>query len=115
MGTLLQAVRGRTPAWPFCMSIAELNTLYTAAVAAMDSADWDTAITKLMAMQARLASTPNITRALGGGGSQGIAWNAASLKDLIAECRRNKAAVTAAASETGPWQTTKVTYKRATT
>jgi len=94
------------------MSIAELNTLYTAASAAMESADWDTAINKLMAMQARLASTPNISRNLGGGGSQGITWNSATLADLITNCRRQKAAALAASG--GPWQTTEITYTRAT-
>lgn len=94
------------------MSIAELNALYTAAAAAMESSQWSTAITKLMAMQARLASTPNVTRSLGGGGSQGIQWNSQSLADLISFCQKQSAAETAAAS--GPWQTTEITYKRAT-
>lgn len=67
-----------------------------------------------MAMQARLATTPNVSRNLSGGGSQSITWNAATISDLIAHCRREKAAVDAAASTVGPWQQTKVTYKRAT-
>lgn len=97
------------------MSIAELNSLYSSAQAAMASADWAGAITYLMQMQARLASTPNVARQLAGGGSQSIAWNSASIKDLIAECRRNLAAAKVAASTGGPWQTSKVTYKRVTT
>ena len=94
------------------MSIAELNSLNSAASAAMESADWDTAITKLMSMQARLASTPNLERDLGG--SQAISWNPSGLDALITHCRRQKTAATAAASTSGPWQTTEVTYKRAT-
>jgi outer membrane protein assembly factor BamD (BamD/ComL family) len=41
------------------MSIAQLDTLYAAAVAAIDEADWSTAVAKLMAIQVRLATTPN--------------------------------------------------------
>ncbi len=96
------------------MSIAELNTLYTAAADAMASAEWDTAIQKLMAIQARVASTPNVTRNLPGGGSQSLTFNPGSLSKTIADCRRQKAAALAAASTAGPWQTTKVTYARAT-
>lgn len=97
------------------MSIAELNSLYTSAAASMASADWSSAITYLMQMQARLASTPNVERQLAGGGSQKIGWNSATINDLIAQCRRNLAASRVADSTTGPWQTTKVKYKRATT
>ena len=97
------------------MSIAELNTLYSAAATAMEAGDWDTAITKLMAMQARLASTPNLTRNLAGGGSQAIAWNGVNITELIGQCRINKAQALSAASASGPFQSTKVTYTRATT
>lgn len=96
------------------MTIAELNTLYSSAAAAMASASWDDAITYLMQMQARLASTPNIMRQLAGGGSQQIQWNASQIDALIVQCRRNQAAAVGAASTGGPWQTSKVTYKRAT-
>lgn len=93
------------------MSIAQLDTLYTAAVAAIDAADWDTAIAKLMAVQARLATTPNLTRSLAGGGSQGLTWNPGQISELIANCRRQKAA--ARHASVGPFQTTKITYARA--
>lgn len=78
------------------MSIAELETLYAAAVAAIDAADYDTAIAKIMAMKARLATTPNLTRGLGGGGSQSITWNPAQLDSLIADCRKMQAAALSA-------------------
>lgn len=92
------------------MSIAQLNTLYDAAVAAMDAADFGTAILKLMAIKARLATTPNLSRAIAGGGSEAIAWNAAEIDSLIAQCRQ----IQASAIHTlgGPWQQTKVTYAR---
>lgn len=96
------------------MSIAELNSLYSSAAAAMASADWDGAITYLMQMQARLASTPNIMRQLAGGGSQQIQWNASQIAALIADCRRQSTAAAVAAETAGPWQSIKVTYKRAT-
>lgn len=96
------------------MSIAELNTLYTSAAASMDSADWDSAITTLMKMQARLASTPVASRG-GSGISHSLRFEPDQLKDLIDFCMKRRAAATAAANTTGPWQTTKVTYKRATT
>ena len=99
---------------PRNMTIAELNTLYSAAVSALDSGDYATAISKAMAMQVRLATTPNLTRNLGGGGSQAIAWTSESIAEFIAQARRLQSAARAAASG-GPFQTTKVTYKRATT
>jgi len=93
------------------MSIAELDTLYAAAVAAIDDGDYATAITKLMAMQARLSTTPNLTRGTGGGGSQSIAWNASEIPGLITNCRKQLAAATAASG--GPFQQSKVVYARA--
>jgi hypothetical protein len=96
------------------MTIAELNNLYDAAQSAMDSGDWDTAITKLMGLQARLSSTPNVSRNLSGGGSQSISWNPQSIGELIALCRRKKAEADLAGSNVGPWKSSKVKYKRAT-
>ncbi|HET99385.1 MAG TPA: hypothetical protein ENH89_03205 [Aurantimonas coralicida] len=82
-------------------------------MAAIYDADYATAIQKLMAMKARLASTPNLTRSLGGGGSQSISWNPSELDSLIKDCRQQQAA--AAASTGGIFQTSKVTYARAGT
>lgn len=80
----------------------------------MAAADWSAAITTLMQIQTRLATTPNIERQLAGGGSQKVGWNASTISDLIANCRRNAASASVANSTVGPWQTTKVKYKRAT-
>jgi len=93
------------------MSIAQLDTLYEAAVAAMDAADFATAILKLMAIKARLATTPNLNRAVAGGGSEAITWNAAEIDSLITQCRQLKAASIHATS--GPFNQTKVAYARA--
>lgn len=74
------------------MSIAQLETLYQAAVDALDSGDYDTAIRKALALKARLATTANVTRNLAGGGSQGLTWGgAAELNEFIAQCRKLKA------------------------
>lgn len=92
------------------MSIAQLETLYEAAVAAMDAADYSAAILKLMAIKARLASTPNLSKSIGGGGSSSITWNAAEIDSLITQCKQLKAQ--ARTSTSGPFQQTKITYAR---
>ena len=92
------------------MSISQLDTLYESAVVAMDSADWNTAVLKLMAVKARLATTPNLSRGIGGGGNSSITWNAAEIDSLIGQCRQMQAASAHATS--GPLQQTKVTYAR---
>jgi hypothetical protein len=97
----------------FFVSIAELNTLYEAAVAAIDNGSYDVAIAKIMAMKARLATTPNLSRNLGGGGSQSIAWNPSQLDSLIADCRKMK--VAAAHAVSGPFVQIPVTYRRCET
>jgi len=92
------------------MSIAQLDALYTAAVAAIDAAEYSVAITKLMAIKIRLTTTPNITRSMGGAGSQSIAWNSETIDSLIAQCRQLQAAVTSASTGI---QQMKVVYARA--
>jgi len=92
------------------MTIADLESLYTAFSAARNAGNYDAAIGYVMDMKARLASTPNLSRALGGGGSQSIAWNPSQLDSLIADCRKMKAAAAHAAS--GPFVTVPVTYQR---
>ncbi len=92
------------------MSIAQLDTLYEAAVVAMDTGDFDKAILKLMAIKARLATTPNVSRGLGSGSSS-ITWNAAEIDSLIGQCKQMQASVSAAAA--GPFLQTKVVYQRA--
>lgn len=92
------------------MSIAELNALYAEYQVARRAADYDAAIGALMDMKAQLAATPNITRSMGGAGTQAIAWNSEALDGLIAQCRQLKSAVTSASSGL---QQMKVTYARA--
>lgn len=87
----------------------EINTLYSAASAAMASGEWSTAITSLMQMQAALAATPNASRG-GSGGKQSYEFDRAHVNDLINQCRRQLASTISS----GPFQRTKVTYERAT-
>jgi hypothetical protein len=94
------------------MSLSDLETLCTAAIAAMDAGDWDTAVLKLMAIRARRAVTPDMTAATTGGGTQGIRWTPSELDSLIAECRRNQRSTAVAAG--GPFRSSKITYARAT-
>lgn len=96
------------------MSIAQLETLYEAAIAAMDSADYSTAILKLMAIKARLVTTPNLAKSIGSGGTSSVAFNATSageIDSLIRECKQLKAQ--AASATKGVFQQTKITYARA--
>jgi len=92
------------------MSIAELTTLYAEYKTARRAADYDAAIGALMDMKAQLATTPNLTRSMGGAGSQGISWNSEAIDGLIAQCRALKSAITSASSGL---QQMKVTYARA--
>jgi hypothetical protein len=92
------------------MSLAELNTLYTAAATALAARDYDGAIANAMAIQVRLATTPNVTRSLAGGGSQALSFNPAELDSFIANCRQLK--TSAAHASSGPFRSCKVTYVR---
>jgi hypothetical protein len=93
------------------MSIAALNTLYTAAEAALDADDFDGAIKIALKAKMRLATMPNVSRAVGQG-SQAIAWaNAVGIDNWIAEVRKLKNASLVAAG--GPFMQTKVVYQRA--
>ena len=94
--------------------IDEINTLTAAALAAVDSEDWAEALKQGLKIQARLATTPNISRSLAGGGNQYIAWTQKSIDVFVANCMKQRAAAVAASSTTGPYQMTQITYKRAT-
>lgn len=95
------------------MTIAQIDTLYTEAISALDAGDYATAIRKAQAAKLRLATTPNLARALGGGGSQSLAWaGAGTIDSFIAECR--KALAQKLAESSGGLQQTKITYARPT-
>ena len=109
-------MRGRNPRSGFFMAgnIDEINTLTTTALAAVDSEDWDAAFKAGMKIQARLATTPNISRSLAGGGNQYIAWTQKSIDEFIKNCLSKIASSLATSSSSGPYQQTNVTYTRAT-
>lgn len=92
------------------MSLSDLTTLCDAAIAAMDAADWDIAILKLMALKVRRAGLPDMTMATSGGASQGIRWTPGEIDSLIAQCRQMKGAAIAVAG--GPFRQTRVVYER---
>lgn len=92
------------------MSIVELNNLFSQATAALDAGNYDLAIQKAMAIQVRLATTPNVTRSLAGGGSQALSFNPAQLDSFISGCRQMKAAATH--RTVGPFQQCKIVYCR---
>lgn len=94
------------------MSIAELNSLYSQASAALTAKDFSGAITAAMQAKLRLATLPNVSRAVGQG-SQSIAWaNAAAIDAFIAQV--NQLAAAAKFSNGGPWLSTRVAYARPT-
>lgn len=92
------------------MSIAELNSLYTQASTALAADDFAGAIRAAMQAKLRLATTPDVSRAVGQG-SQSIAWpNAAAIDAFIAQVNQLKA--TARLTASGPWLSTRVAYAR---
>ncbi len=94
------------------MCQAQLDALYTAYATAEDAADYATALLNLRKMLALLAKTPNTSRSFGGS-PQGVTWTTNDILGLIAEVR--KAQTAAAITAGGPFQTSKITYARATT
>lgn len=92
------------------MSKSALDALYAAYQTALDGADYDTAIAKLMGMQALLASMPDVATGVGGGGNS-TRFRDSQIDDLIKRCYQLKAEAQHAVS--GPFQQTKVTYARA--
>lgn len=93
------------------MSKAALDTLYTAYSVAIEAADYDTAISKLVQLQALLATMPDVQ--VGDAGGHSTRYREIDIPALIAECRKLSAEANAASS--GPLQRTNVTYARATT
>ena len=92
------------------MSIAQLNALYLQASAALDGNDYDGAIRAAMQAKLRLATLPDVSRAVGQG-SQQISWaNAAAIDKFIEQV--NKLAAAAKFATSGPFLSTRVAYAR---
>lgn len=88
------------------MSLADLETLYDEAVAAVGDGDFDTAITKAMSIKLRLST---VARSAGASSRNMTLPTPADLDSFIRDCRQQKAAALAA---TGHLQQTKITYVR---
>lgn len=94
------------------MSIAQFNSLYAAAVAAIDAGDYAAAITAATKAQLLLGTTPNLTRSLGQG-DQEITWNdGAAIARFIDDTRKLQRADNVGTS--GPFGQSAVTYARPT-
>lgn len=92
------------------MSIAQFNSLYSTAAAALDSGDYVAAITAATKAQFLLGTTPNLARAIGSG-NQSIGWNdGAAIERFIANCRRLQRQASVASA--GVFGQSKVTYAR---
>jgi len=92
------------------MSVAEINSLYAAAIAGLEAGNYQLAIVKALACKMRLATTPNIARMLAGGGNEAMQWaNAAAIDSFIAECKKLQSAAAAASNGI---QRTKLVYRR---
>ena len=95
------------------MSFADLESLYVAAVAALEAGDYATAIRKALACKMRLATLPDAERSLAGGGRQQLTLaNAAALDGFIAQCKQLQSSTVAASRGV---QRTKIEYGRART
>jgi pyruvate kinase len=83
------------------MSVADINSKVAEAIAANESGDYATALTKLRSAQMLLAATPNAT----GHDGVGLQWDRQAIASMIAEVSRQ-------ASASGGIQRTRVTYRR---
>lgn len=94
------------------MSVAQIEALYEAAVAALDAGNYDVAIVNALKVKIRLSTTPNIMRTLTGSGQTNMMWaNVAAIDFFIKECKVLKATALASSSG-GPFQRTKIIYDR---
>lgn len=93
-------------------AVADLDTLYDAAIAADASADYGTAARHARAILLRLATIPNAQRSFGGG-SQGLTFPGGESVQAFLD-RVEKLARGAAVAAGGPFKCSKVTYARPT-
>lgn len=107
---IYKPVPGRYSWCGLFMSISELNTIYDAAIAALDAGDYQAAKIGFMKLAARRAAMPDTERSLGSGGRQSIRWRDVDLTSLIAQCDRMLAA--AAHATSGPFVMVPVRYAR---
>lgn len=94
------------------MSVATLNTYRDAAIAALESADYATAIAKALAAKMVLATMENAMRGAGGNQQQ-YSWDRDAIDSFIGHCKQLRAeAAHADSTSGGPFRQTKITYAR---
>jgi hypothetical protein len=92
------------------MSLARLEALAEAAIAALEAGDYVTAIQRAISIKPLLAVTPELTRG-SSGDSQAMAFRSGDAIDaFVRECRQ--AANRAAAESSGPFAQSLVRYQR---
>lgn len=92
------------------MSIAELEAIYDAAIAALDAGNYQSAKLGFMKLAARRAAMPDVEKSLGSAGRQSIKWRDVDLTSLISQC--DKLIAAAAHATAGPFVQIPVTYAR---
>ena len=96
------------------MSFSDLSTLYSSYISAVDAGSWSTAAQTLSKIAARIGTTAvEVSRDTGQGGSQSFKIDGRWIHEQQQFCLRMHAQATAAASATGPFQQTDITYERA--
>ena len=96
------------------MSLARLQELAEAAVTALESGDYVTAIVKAIAIKPLLAVTPELARGAAGD-SQSMAFRSPDAIDaFVRECRLLQKASDSDAATGGPFSQSLVRYRRAT-
>lgn len=71
---------------------SQVQTLMDAAVTAIGSGDYTTALNKAVAAQVILAIVPDMVRNPSGGGGQTMTWTRQTVNDLIVNLRRQQSA-----------------------
>lgn len=95
-------------------SFDKLSALYDAYVVAEAAEAWADAESIVRKAMLLVAHNPDLEKSAGSGGRQSIKWNGQLLPDLLRALERARAAAVASDDDTGPWQSTKITYVRPT-
>jgi len=88
------------------MAASDVNTAMAAAIAALESGDLATALTKALAAQGYLAAMPNSST-----GETELSWSDARIQQFVENLRRQQ---TVSAVSTNGLRRSKTTYVRAT-
>lgn len=92
------------------MSAETINSKVESAVTAIESGDWSTAISKLMAAKALLSATPDQRH----GGNSELRWDRNAINELISECKQQQASASGVGASSGALQFQKIRFVRDT-